>query len=662
MVPLILEQESLISLTDGCLVVEVHDYRPPTNHHMDELDKRRLGTNCFAKRPFRGARSALNGVGLGPTANARMINGIQDDPSNSNVRGGSPAPACIRNRIIMRPDSESLYETLLSMHQSWNRSASSANHPPLEWDDNSILELEARILAAIAPPLSLDTSILSARVANLSATLTAPSLPHVKADGGFIGRAARREWTYGSVVHDQDSEEDEVHEQTAVNAPVVASVPDTSAATASSVTSNAPSHLGLSKRDYALLLHGTSHSPGPLPYVNYPHGKNPKKRPSPASFGNIPASSSTRRPIDESFFIARQARMRVERARPMNAAAAAAAAAAASPSNPPANTSTPTNGDVYMKEPGNRMTPNHSGNMHNNKPSEEPRPGPPPAPAAGSTAPAPRRPKPKKKKKTTDDSTVTTANASTAPEVEIIDVDGTEPATNSTTTAGKPSRPRPSTTGPAAVSGSTGKRQGHDEMGVEGDGSAGSPITIDGGPSGGGGAAAGKTKLKKLSKKGVPHAAQTQQQPAKPEESSEPASKRVKPSPLTGQAKLQPHPGVGAPLAARIVPQQQQQGSNNAFAHLQNRFQSQPQHPQPALPNGISEDDFLAAAEAFGAANLTLDPLAGSGGGGQPLQPQQAQTSGGVPVNTPLQYQPPQQQGGQAARAPGGGGSRAPMG
>jgi hypothetical protein len=174
LVPLILEQEPPITISDGCLIVEIHDYRPPTKNQGDEVDRRKMGTNVFSKNPFRNSRSALNGAGLGTSATMASIaavssgtttplglpgtSGMISNPQASGSGSGSGSgggsgenpgePSCIRNRVIMKPDSESLYETLLSMHQTWNRTAARENQPPLDWDDASILELEARILAS----------------------------------------------------------------------------------------------------------------------------------------------------------------------------------------------------------------------------------------------------------------------------------------------------------------------------------------------------------------------------------------------------------------------------------------------------------------------------------------------------------------------------------
>lgn len=57
-------------------------------------------------------------------------------------------PICSKHRVIMKPDSETLYESLLNVHQSYNRTAGREQKPPLDWDDHSLLDLEARILVS----------------------------------------------------------------------------------------------------------------------------------------------------------------------------------------------------------------------------------------------------------------------------------------------------------------------------------------------------------------------------------------------------------------------------------------------------------------------------------------------------------------------------------
>jgi hypothetical protein len=163
MIPLLLEQEPKIPLNEGCLIIEVHDYRPPNHSQLDLVDKRKLGSNIYARNPFKNSRASQWGAGFGPsssmpgvmgTASSSTAAGIASgsngiiQPAQSSVSGETGEPSYIKNRIMMKPDSESLYETLLATHQSWNRDAAKNSHPPLEWDDNSILELEARILVS----------------------------------------------------------------------------------------------------------------------------------------------------------------------------------------------------------------------------------------------------------------------------------------------------------------------------------------------------------------------------------------------------------------------------------------------------------------------------------------------------------------------------------
>jgi hypothetical protein len=295
---MILEQEPPVMIADGCLIVEIHDYRPPSPLQVDEVDKRRLGTNVFSKNPFKNSRSSMNGAGLGTSATIASIAGVG---SGAVTPSGLPGPASgpgqasgsteangepsfIRNRVIMKPDSESLYETLLSMHQTWNRTAARENQPPLDWDDASILELEARILvsirhlryashsqirlidqfhyvqAAIAPPLCLDTSFLTARVANLASILTAPNLPHVAADGSYIPKSKRREWMYGHIPN-QDDVSDVEEEVTAANANASQEAEEHAKKMSAMSTTAISEKLGISKKDWAMLVLGPKKPP-----------------------------------------------------------------------------------------------------------------------------------------------------------------------------------------------------------------------------------------------------------------------------------------------------------------------------------------------------------------------------------------------------------------
>lgn len=296
---MILEQEPPIMVADGCLIVEIHDYRPPSPLQVDEVDKRRLGTNVFSKNPFKNSRSSMNGAGLGTSATIASIagvgsgavtpSGLPGPASGSGQASGSTEtngePSFIRNRVIMKPDSESLYETLLSMHQAWNRTAARENQPPLDWDDASILELEARILvsirylvypshsqdqaniyhyghiqAAIAPPLCLDTSFLTARVANLASILTAPNLPHVAADGSYIPKSKRREWMYGHIPN-QDDVSDVEEEVTATNTNATQEAEEHAKKMSAMSTTAISEKLGISKKDWAMLVLGPKKPP-----------------------------------------------------------------------------------------------------------------------------------------------------------------------------------------------------------------------------------------------------------------------------------------------------------------------------------------------------------------------------------------------------------------
>lgn len=199
MIPIILEQDPPVFMIDGCLIVEIHDYRPPSQSNpiqstgsdiSDEEKLHLLGSNTFANNPFRGADRIKDGIGLGRSANARysqmqMETGQGGNPYgdglNAHASGsGSGIPfqstlhlgsehhdssmvnPCVINRVIMRPDSETLYETILNIHQTHNRNAGAGagrgkekETAALDWDDYSVVDLEARVLVRCGPLFTL---------------------------------------------------------------------------------------------------------------------------------------------------------------------------------------------------------------------------------------------------------------------------------------------------------------------------------------------------------------------------------------------------------------------------------------------------------------------------------------------------------------------------
>ncbi|KAK4684169.1 transcription factor SPT20, partial [Tremellales sp. Uapishka_1] len=81
----------------------------------------------------------------------------------------------VRSRVVMRPSAETLAETIEVMLERRGES----------WDENTVLELESRIIAATSPPLYLGTSILATRNAVLSLALTAPAGPNLSSSGAM---------------------------------------------------------------------------------------------------------------------------------------------------------------------------------------------------------------------------------------------------------------------------------------------------------------------------------------------------------------------------------------------------------------------------------------------------------------------------------------------
>lgn len=93
----------------------------------------------------------------------------------------------------MKPDPSTMWEQIVYLNQTYGEET---------WDDQAALALEARILAAISPPLLLDPSpVLPFRIANLSSSLTAPARPFMSPTGDFIPRSQRQ-----GINADDDSE------------------------------------------------------------------------------------------------------------------------------------------------------------------------------------------------------------------------------------------------------------------------------------------------------------------------------------------------------------------------------------------------------------------------------------------------------------------------
>lgn len=232
------------------------------------------------------------------------------------------------------------------------------------------------------------------------------------------------------------------------------------------------------------------------------------------------------------------------------------------------------------------------------------------------------RPRPNKKKKA--------KNNGDADIPEPIDVDlpyaPPPPPTGETDGSGK-GKPKPKAKAAAGKS----KKRTAEEMNQENESTvAGSPMTVDGSIAPTPTTATNRPKPKKPTKKQQEALAKQQaldEAAAAAAAQPEPPKKKTKKS----QASTAGPPGPPPPVGQNFVPPAgfpHGNGLNSGLAP----FQGLPMGMNLGnVPNGISEDDFLAAAEAFGTGGL--DPSIGM----PPMDQSQAPST-----NMPLQYQPQQ--------------------
>lgn len=338
--------------------------------------------------------------------------------------------------------------------------------------------------------------------------------------------------------------------------------------------------------------------------------------------------SAERKPFDDEFFYRRQSRTRVD---PQQGRQGDTPSAAATP-GPPER-------DVHMRDAGGPGQARNGDDFPPGRNSIDHGDGG--GPGGGPGGNGGKRPKPRTKNKK--------KNAE-AEIPEPIDVDQPNnvpppPPTGETDASGKSkAKPKPKAGGGKA------KKRTAEEMNQENEGTvAGSPMTVDGSvaptPT-----TANRPKPKKPTKKQQEALAKQQQQAAEDAAAAAAAaaSQAEPPKKKTKKAQNQAQGGnvQGPPLQAGHLagpPSHQGQGfvppagfPNGGPGLAQ--FNGMPMGLNMGnmnVPNGISEDDFLAAAEAFGAGGL--DPSMGMA----PMDQAQA-----PPINMPLQFQPQQGFGG----------------
>lgn len=162
--------------------------------------------------------------------------------------GGAVESSYQRCRVVLKPDSESLWEFLCHLNVKNGRSIPGN----ADWDDEAMLQLEARILAAIAPPLNLDTSILPTRIANVASALTHPALSNMNADGSYFGPPKEKIVLEGPTRQEAEHEQQQL-EQAQAQKPNSTDVP---AIQDHSKTDEWLQKQGLVKEDMDILLAG----------------------------------------------------------------------------------------------------------------------------------------------------------------------------------------------------------------------------------------------------------------------------------------------------------------------------------------------------------------------------------------------------------------------
>ncbi|GHJ85582.1 hypothetical protein NliqN6_1984 [Naganishia liquefaciens] len=211
-----------VPIYDGCLLVEIHDYRTSCLTPAQELANQASGSDIYQRNPFHkrhhpaaaaAATAAAAGKSRHPPLNSRpaptAAMGMSGLPCSTatihrtgpqtngtaalhtGLQASSEDSSCTKYRVVMKPDSVSMWEQLVHLNQLHGSEGG--------WDDQSVLQMESRILAAIAPPLALDTSFALSRTANLAMALTGPTLPHMAWDGTFIPRRERHAVQDGAI-------------------------------------------------------------------------------------------------------------------------------------------------------------------------------------------------------------------------------------------------------------------------------------------------------------------------------------------------------------------------------------------------------------------------------------------------------------------------------
>ncbi|CED85445.1 Transcription factor Spt20 [Phaffia rhodozyma] len=181
---------------DGCLIVELIDHRPTANVHPSVAAASSDATGS-AKPP---SDSSLKPEGQ-PATNVPPVPPPAPPLAYHGPGGKGPPPI----RVVLHPTPASLWSDVCAMSEDVGQGS---------WDDWDVLQLEARIVAATAPPLYLGTSFYGTRVANASIAQTSPLAPpeaqqpyHAESSTSSGLLARKRARAHGSGVQRRDEME-----------------------------------------------------------------------------------------------------------------------------------------------------------------------------------------------------------------------------------------------------------------------------------------------------------------------------------------------------------------------------------------------------------------------------------------------------------------------
>lgn len=178
---------------DGCLLVEIHDYRTSCLTAAQELANQASGSDLYHRDPFHASKpfnsssaarhvlnsrpaptSAMGMSGLPCSASTIHRTGPQTNglaALHAGLKESSEDDSCTKYRVVMKPDSVSMWEQLVHLNQVHGSEG--------EWDDQSVLQMESRILVRRRDPIHADpSSTLTHIPTNHHLSVRPPSLHH----------------------------------------------------------------------------------------------------------------------------------------------------------------------------------------------------------------------------------------------------------------------------------------------------------------------------------------------------------------------------------------------------------------------------------------------------------------------------------------------------